>query len=376
MVFSDLKSMYFCIKNGIYSTYIKNEPTGYWRPEHEGTFADYLSMKEGDDIYFFAQRKIYGIGTLKNIGHDCKFNNYHGSDLPITYRYKDIKGKMIFEGKDKTKNRWICTFEHNPSFFRQGVDMDDVLSSNPNSFRMLRAFSGLSFIKIDDIENKALKDIILKRNEAYLGYEDKGNSFVFEDSYHIRLVKLLDSPGYEMGAGGMLDVCSEGSRIKHEKAIEASLLWQLINYEKFATNTFGKWDYISHQVIASPFKPVAYVDKMDIFGYRYIPTYDTVSKYLVIEIKKDNATRDSIDQLMKYVDWIHNEYAHGDYSMIEAYVVAYGFDDDVAAYKQEACIRNYTIGSRPTLNKKWTDVKLIEYRYDTELKRLRFNIVD
>ena len=40
--------------------------------------------------------------------------------------------------------------------------MDDVLSYKPNSFRMLRAFWKLSFVKIDDEENKALKDIILK----------------------------------------------------------------------------------------------------------------------------------------------------------------------------------------------------------------------
>lgn len=32
---------------------------------------------------------------------------------------------------------------------------------------------------------------------------------------------------------------------------------------------------------------------------------------------------------MKYVDWINQEYAHGDYSMIEAYVVAADFPDSV-----------------------------------------------
>ena len=39
---------------------------------------------------------------------------------------------------------------------------------------------------------------------------------------------------------------------------------------------------------------------MDIFGYRYIKGYDTISKYMVIEIKKDAAQRDVIDQIMKY----------------------------------------------------------------------------
>lgn len=41
------------------------------------------------------------------------------------------------------------------------------------------------------------------------------------------------------------------------------------------------------------------------------------------------ANDDVIDQIMKYVDWINQEYAHGDYSMIEAYVVAADFPDSV-----------------------------------------------
>ena len=51
------------------------------------------------------------------------------------------------------------------------------------------------------------------------------------------------------------------------------------------------------------------MDKMDIFGYRYIKGYNTVSKYMTIEIKKDLADVSVIDQIMKYVDWIQSEYS-------------------------------------------------------------------
>ena len=40
-----------------------------------------------------------------------------------------------------------------------------------------------------------------------------------------------------------------------------------------------------------------------------------------------------IDQVMKYVDWINQEYAYGDYSMIEAYVVAADFSESVVKKK-------------------------------------------
>jgi hypothetical protein len=103
------------------------------------------------------------------------------------------------------------------------------------------------------------------------------------------------------------------------------------------------------------------MDKMDIFGYRYIDGFDTISKYLVIEIKKDNADEDVIDQIMKYVDWVNQEYAHGDYSMIEAYVVAADFPESVIKKRDAQCIRNFTKGYRPTQACTWNYCKFVKY---------------
>ena len=85
---------------------------------------------------------------------------------------------------------------------------------------------------------------------------------------------------------------------------------------------------------------------------------------MVIEIKKDSATNDVIDQIMKYVDWINQEYSHGDYSMIEAYVVAAGYPDSVIDKRNQQCIRNYTKGYRPTEPCTWNSCKLIKYDYE------------
>lgn len=58
-----------CIRNGIYSAKTSGSGSAFI-----GTLADYLGMKAGDNIYFFSDRKIYGIGVLKNIaGRDCRF---------------------------------------------------------------------------------------------------------------------------------------------------------------------------------------------------------------------------------------------------------------------------------------------------------------
>ena len=366
MTLDSYEALLQCVKTGIYSTKM-SQPKGSWLTHHEGTFADYLSMKPGDNIYFFIKRKIYGIGVLTNAGPDCKYLSYMDSLEPKTVQEDKFKVcEPMFE-YITPDNRCFCTFKPHPYFFTVGVDMDEALNSNPSKFRMLRAMWKVSFIKIDDEENKALFDIILKRNEQNLLCQQ--NILEFSDS-ELKKIEHKKSTEYRLNAYKLLLSAANADKIKHEMAIEAALCETLI---KDNDTPMGKWDYISHQVVASPFKPIDYMDKMDIFGYRYIPGYSTISKYLVIEIKRDAAGIDVIGQIMKYVDWINSEYAHGDYSMIEAYVVAADFPQEVIDERDKVCKRTYLSGLRPAVSNEWTNVKLLKYSYENS--KLIFNEV-
>lgn len=105
----DINSIEESIYDGVYSTVIRIPKNKIWGKHHEGTFADYITMQEGDNVYFFHQRKIYGIGELININGDCKFLNFPDSDLPYTFIFKGIKEDMII---DKTEmmsiNGWFA----------------------------------------------------------------------------------------------------------------------------------------------------------------------------------------------------------------------------------------------------------------------------
>ncbi|MBN1056117.1 MULTISPECIES: hypothetical protein [unclassified Clostridium] len=356
---NDKDSLKYCIENGVYSTNLSSPKNNLWKIHHEGTFADYFGMKEGDNIYFFIDRKIYGIGELIKEKYDCKYWNYIDADKPENYEYNNIKYTMILDKEENLNNRCFCIFKPYPNFFINGVDMDDVLASNPSKFRMLRAFWKLSFVKIDEEENSALKDIILKRNEEYI-FKNDDNSFKYNRDLQKQLLKKINK-SYIMNSKNILKSCSKNEIIKHEMAIESGIVDILSNDEN---TIFGQWDYISHQVIASPFKPIDYMDKMDVFGFKYINKFNTISKYLVMELKKDAATTDAIDQIMKYVDWVNSEYTFGDYGMIQAFLVAYDFSDEVIKYKNSVCIRNYTKGRRPTIAATWTCIRLIKYRFE------------
>jgi hypothetical protein len=151
----------------------------------------------------------------------------------------------------------------------------------------------------------------------------------------------------------------------HEMAVEAAIVLQLTEQDPPTVEVLGDWEHVAHQVPASPFKPPIWIDYMDLFGYSVLPTMpDTIERFLIAEVKAWTAQPRDIDQLLKYVDWVCREYAAGDYTMVRAFLIAYGFEPGVAARVMAFANRVAMIGSHPSLPVAWSDVSLIEYRYD------------
>lgn len=375
-------SLIEAINKGIFSVRLSAPSNNSWSKHHEGTMADYSSMKAGDNIYFFIKRKIYGIGTLVNVGDDCKYLNYPGSNFPVTANYSEISDFIILndESTDSLNLRFICVFEPSPYFFVNGIDIDELLSSAPNEINIVRTFWKLSFIKFSDIENQAFKNIILRRNLDAL--DTPTGDLIFNTSYaaeHSRILELTnDNDTYNLSISPFLStIANNDLSVKHEMAIEAAIIYQLSKSLESTTEVFGSWDYLTHQVIASPLKPIDYIDKMDVFGYRYIPgQYPTISDYLVIEIKKGKIELQDFLQLMKYVDWVKNEYSYGDYNMITAFLVGSSFSEEVVSQFEELIERKFIYGVRPSIPATWKKVKLVKYIFNPETELLDFEIIN
>jgi len=370
-----LESLALYTNNGAYATKL-SAPTASWMGHHEGTFADYATMKAGDNIYFFIQRKIYGIGKLVNVGPDCKYFNFPNASLPQSFTTAEIASDVLWdEGTVSVNQRCVCFFDPDPYFFAAGVDMDDVLSSKPAAFKMLRVFWKLSFIKFDDEENQAFRDILLKRNQSVLSAEGQSGIFEFAPSRDAITARIDRQHSFPNDIADVLRACADGDRLRHEMAIEAGIIHQLAHRDAHTGATWGEWDYLSHQVVASPFKPVDYMDKMDLFGYAYVPGFKpTKSRFLVCEIKREGAQPQDIDQLMKYVDWVTDEYCHGDYSMIRAFFVAHDFTDGVIEHKQVVGVRKYTAGVRPARSLEWNSLQLLHYSFNNAAGRIEFRL--
>lgn len=353
------KSIESCFKKGIYATLMNKK----WTSPTDSVFADYLGMRPCDNVYFFSDRKIYGIGEIieANPTHMC---NPHASE-PL-YNYKK-RGKI---------QRWGCAFKPAPYFFQNGVDMDDTLQSAPNAFKTLRAFERVSFIKIDDFENQALKDYILYYNREVLGKTPSNKEIYKCDSAKLaKCAEDLKRKNGSLNPSPFFDWAQNKNKTKYrrESALECNLMWDFASRACDSAKIFGDWDFVSHQVVASPFKPIFYMDRMDIFGYEYIPNHSpTILKYKVCELKKDEAGEKEINQCMKYVDWIRDTYANGDYSKIKAYLVASSFN--LCEGWRDCIQRNYVSGSHDLIALCWNDLTLVQYRYDSTQKRAIYEI--
>lgn len=363
--------------SGVYSTFL-SEPPGYWRTPHEATFADYATMEPGQHVYLFQDRVVYGVGQLVATGSHCRYQNFPQATEPHSVEHGDVADSLLWDsGPESVRQRWLCTFAPAPHFFRRGVDMDDLLSSNPAAFRMLRANWKVSFIKFDDEEDQAFLDALLRANEDVAPQDEADEDVVFpwSESAHQHIAARA-TEAHHLSAGPLMGACANGTVLGHEMAIEAGILFQLAEGEVHTTDVFGEWPYLSHQVMASPFKPIDWADKMDLFGQAPIPGHPrTVARYLVGEVKKDVAQVADVQQVMKYVDWVKDQYAHGDYSMVRAFLVAHDFAVPAIQQLSEVAERAYTVGRRPPKTARWNNLHLVRYRYDASIRRLRFERV-
>lgn len=337
----------YCISNGIYSAKTPDKGAAFI-----GTLADYLGMKAGDDIFFFSERKIYGIGRLKNLNDlDCRF---------LISPIEDDIDELIIE-RNPEIHRFTCTFEPAPYFFRTGVDMDEVLTFCPEKIKALRFFSNMTFIKLDDVESEAIRNVIARKNEEYLNPESLSAHFEFNGETHRNMEnKIADNPkAYELSIFNHIQYKNNGN-VSSEYYIEGAIMDLL--RDGYKSDFLGKWDFIGRQYPASPPKPSEYEETIDLFGYRYVPGFpNAISKYLIIELKVGTINKEHIQQTMKYVDWISREYAKGDYSMIEAYTIGYDKEENIDNEISEIIDRNYILESHPIENRKWKNLRILSY---------------
>lgn len=373
--FSDEDMLKESLERGLYSTYVSRT----WSVAVQSTLGDYVTMRDGDDAYFFCNRKIYGIGRIVDVFPGVTVaENFEGATSVVKVnldfaREHGLTEKPVIKVTARNGNatykvqRWVIMFEPAPYLFAEGVDMDDMLQSDPSAFREVRAFSNRSFIKIDDEESMAFKRAILRRNMGTLrSMEMKETIECDVEGTKGELTRKLGGRNAGLSIRDLMRERRErDGSCGTESVLEAGALWQLSKGDSDTVRVLGRWDYLSHQVHASPTKPVQYMDKMDIFAYRWTEGFaPIVGKYCVFELKRGTVAAEDLRQVLKYVDWCRSEYAGGDYSLISACLIGHDFDLRAIESEARSVWRNYTRGTRPAEPATWADLHLVSYEVE------------
>lgn len=361
--FSDHKSLEKCIELGFYSPLMSPK----WSIATTATLADFVTMQAGDNVYFFSERMVYGIGEV--IGVTSKTivaENYPDSTMPDQMPDKKQQNTVLGTLSGSKKNseriqRWAIAFKANPSIFRNGVDMDDLLASDPQAFRSLRVFWKRSFIKLDDEENLAFKAALVRKNN---NTENRKETFSCDVRKSKLRLKEASIPTRKPDIKALIaSQRKKNGTLSSEMMLELALLDQLANRDKPTEKVFGRWDYLNHQVVASPMKAVDYMDRIDVFGYSWVNGYtgEVIDKYLVCELKKGALSAEDAAQTMKYVDWVCAEYANGDYSMIDSFLVGSKVNESDFEEISDVIVRHFITGRRPLVNHSWRQLSLVSY---------------
>lgn len=72
---------------------------------------------------------------------------------------------ILNDDSSNINNRWICIFKPAPVFYCNPVDMDDVLSYKPKTFKSLRTFWKKSFTKMSNEENNSFVILEVSNNK-------------------------------------------------------------------------------------------------------------------------------------------------------------------------------------------------------------------
>ena len=385
----ELKFVRLYSENGVYGTRFRKTIDSAWRESQEKTIADYTLVEEGDLVFFFRERNIYGIGLVKGFdtprGRQVVFNIFPQAVIPDSpsYRSEDYLWKEQFDEKLWSEQermgyelRFVFFFDPCPVFFKDGLDMDFVLQSDAkNVANQIRAFEDRSFIRLEDEEARLLVELFTRRRSRSQGIFD------FQGSAHEGISRIVtDSAAYDFNPDTLISRFAERGLLRRESMMQIAFAYGIAHQNEPFSGVFGNWDFIANQFPVSPFKPTKYRDFADIFGYTCkklngrLP--DAISGFYVVELKRNRLVGQTentfteacryIDQTMKYVDWVANYRAGGDYMLIKAFLVSGGFSDRIIEYAKKNRIRDFVIPRRPYEAMRWEGLSLIQYSFDED----------
>lgn len=348
---------------------LQESTTALWNWQMIETFADYAGMEEGDLVFFFQKRRIYGVGRLAKPKHWPAAVIWNRPDGYLAHG----AGKPLF-APDGRAPPVLFHFVPHPVFFKQGIDMDEVLAdANARPDWALRFFWKRSFIQLDEHEAKTILATFVRKFPGEISVptakSDEPPSrpglmpFAFADI-------IRQNASFVSSLGGLAP----------EAVLHGALVSEITQNGLPCDRRDERTAVVIHEAPASPPKPADYIDRIDILRARCLSGspggiphhWDIVeSKAGIVSLEAGKAV---LGQVMKYVDFVAREKCAGDYGAVSGHIVARGYEAPLIRFMDDAAAEGrlsrafVTDPHSQDAIQSWHSLRLWTYQWDQGLR--------
>ena len=315
----DEESLKLYLDKGLYGFLMKPvmtpKPTAQSR--YYAILADYACSREGTDVFFFLKRKIvyggkiygnkevssfYLNGKTSPLGRKAKAELFWDESLRKRYFATDKPGvfKVAKDGGDKSQP-FMFQFYQNENTGKYIVSDDLYFELGKYPYPLpSNSMQGMGFCTLTPGEVKTL-NLLIAKSEKKIDFEGLGE---------------IDKQGKETVFDDDLVSLDEG--LVNEAQLEFTILASLEPFADFLTD-----DYVlCRQVPISPFKP-SEMDRADICLYSMnSPIKNGTIPNVVIELKKEKATKPAYEQVTRYLKWLEAITDKEDFEKVSVYIIA------------------------------------------------------
>lgn len=315
----DEESLKLYLDKGLYGFLMKPvmtpKPTAQSR--YYAILADYACSREGTDVFFFLKRKIvyggkiygnkevssfYLNGKTSPLGRRADAELFWDESSRKRYFATDKPGvfKVSKDGGDKSQP-FMFQFYQNENTGKYIISDDLYFELGKYPYPLpSNSMQGMGFCTLTPGEVKTL-NILIAKSEKKIDFEGLGE---------------IDKQGKETVFDDDLVSLDEG--LVNEAQLEFTILASLEPFADFLTD-----DYVlCRQVPISPFKP-SEMDRADICLYSMnSPIKNGTIPNVVIELKKEKATKPAYEQVTRYLKWLEAITDKEDFEKVSVYIIA------------------------------------------------------
>ena len=315
----DEESLKLYLDKGLYGFLMKPvmAPKPSAQSRYYAILADYACSREGTDVFFFLKRKIvyggkiygnkeigsfYLNGQTSPLGRKADAELFWDESARKKYFATDKPGvfKVVKDGGDKAQP-FIFQFYQNENTGKYIVSDDLYFELGKYPYPLpSNSMQGMGFCTLTPGEVKTLNELISKSSNK-IDFEGLGE---------------IDKQGQETVFNGELVSLDED--LVNEAQLEFTILASLEPFAEFLID-----DYVlCRQVPISPFKP-SEMDRADICLYSINnPIKNGTIPNVVIELKKEKATKPAYEQVTRYLKWLEAITNCDEFEKVSVYIIA------------------------------------------------------